>query len=121
MTPIDIDFDVYKQLTLLRNSETDTYNDVVRRLLKLPSKSPESSESSQDWVSKGYRFPEGTEFRAEFNGSEYFASIKDGKLTFNGKIFGSFSGAAKEVTGGQRNGWDFWEQRQPGGRWRKLY
>lgn len=34
---IDIDFDVYKALTILRQSETDTYNHVLRRLLGLPT------------------------------------------------------------------------------------
>lgn len=33
---IDIDFDVFKALTALRQSEVDSYNAVIRRLLKLP-------------------------------------------------------------------------------------
>ena len=34
---IDIDFDVFKALTALRHSESDSYNAVIRRLLSLPS------------------------------------------------------------------------------------
>jgi hypothetical protein len=34
---IDIDFEVYKALTALRGSESDSYNAVIRRLLGLPS------------------------------------------------------------------------------------
>ena len=34
---IDIDFEVFKALTALRQSESDSYNAVVRRLLELPS------------------------------------------------------------------------------------
>jgi len=31
---IDIDFDVFKALTILREGEGDSYNSVLRRLLK---------------------------------------------------------------------------------------
>lgn len=34
---IEIDFDVFKALTLLRQSEGDSYNSVLHRLLNLPS------------------------------------------------------------------------------------
>lgn len=34
---IDIDFEVFKALTALRGSESDSYNAVIRRLLGLPS------------------------------------------------------------------------------------
>lgn len=34
---IEIDFDVFKALTALREHEGDTYNAVIRRLLKLPT------------------------------------------------------------------------------------
>ncbi len=124
MTNIEIDFEVYQQLTLQRHSENDSYNNVIRRLLSLPTNSENGhkvGKSTVEWVSKGYRYPEGTEFKAVFNGKEYFAKIDDGKLVYDDDEYKSFSGAAKAVTGGQRNGWDFWQQRQPGGRWRKLY
>lgn len=38
---IDIDFDVFKSLTALRQSETDSYNAVLRRLLKLSTPNAE--------------------------------------------------------------------------------
>ena len=34
---IEIDFEVFKALTALRESESDSYNAVIRRLLKLPN------------------------------------------------------------------------------------
>ena len=34
---IEIDFDVFKELTARRESEADSYNSVLRRLLKLPT------------------------------------------------------------------------------------
>ncbi|MGH6695217.1 hypothetical protein [Sphingopyxis sp.] len=39
---IDIDFDVFKALTALRQSETDSYNAVLRRLLNLSSPNAET-------------------------------------------------------------------------------
>ncbi len=37
MPSIDIDFDIYKELTSLRETEDVTYNDVIRELLELKS------------------------------------------------------------------------------------
>ena len=37
MPTIEIDFDVFKSLTMLREAETNSYNAVIRRLLKLPA------------------------------------------------------------------------------------
>jgi hypothetical protein len=37
---IEIDFDVFKALTALREGESDSYNHVIRRLLKLSPPSP---------------------------------------------------------------------------------
>lgn len=122
MATIDIDFEVFKLLTSLRNSETDSYNDVLRRMLDLPMAETKSSLDTKAWASRGYRFPEGTEFLATFGGRQYLAEIKNGLFTYNGKPQNSFSAAAKEITKGQRNGWDFWTGRAPGTRdFVKLY
>lgn len=117
MATIDTDFDVYKSLTNLRETEDVTYNDVLRRLLKLPPLSVDKVSSKElAWASKGYRFSEGTEFLATYGGRQYLAEIKKGKLMYDGKPYNSLSGAAKEITGGHRNGWDFWMGRAPGSR-----
>jgi hypothetical protein len=42
---IDIDFEVFKKLTALRQSESDSYNAVIRRLLGLPSAANESESA----------------------------------------------------------------------------
>ena len=44
---IDIDFEVFKALTALRQSEADSYNGVIRRLLGLPSSAPPNSAAVQ--------------------------------------------------------------------------
>jgi hypothetical protein len=120
---LDIDFEVYKALTGLRRSENDSYNSVLRRMLKLPESSPVEEQSAKpDFITKGYRFPDGTVLRAAFKGKEYRAEIKDGSISYAGKNYGSFSAAAKAVTSSQRNGWDFWECRLPGSEdWSRLY
>ena len=118
MHTIDVDFDAYKQLTVLRTTEDVSYNDVIRELLGLgPTKTilpSEVANSSDDWVVKGVRFPVSTEFRANHKGQMYVARAEKGALVLNGQRFGSPSKAAGSVTRGSVNGWRFWECRLPG-------
>jgi hypothetical protein len=44
---IEIDFDVFKALTALRKSESDSYNAVIRRLLELPD--PPALNALANW------------------------------------------------------------------------
>jgi hypothetical protein len=118
VTTIDIDFEVYKELTLRRATESVTYNDVLRELLKLGPAINKASRPSAggpgDWTPKGVRFPEGTEFRARYKGQIYLARVEKGALVRDGKRFDSPSAAAKDVTQNFVNGWTFWECRFPG-------
>jgi hypothetical protein len=56
---IDIDFAVFQALTARRKGESDTYNAVLRRVLKLPEQKPlaataiSESASKVDWVVRG--------------------------------------------------------------------
>lgn len=117
MTTIDIDFDVYKALTLRRTTEDMTYNDVLRELLRLGSKREDlrsaAAAGQGDWVSKGVRFPAGTVFRATYKGEQYQGKIESGALVVDGKRFDSPSAAAVAITGNPVNGWTFWECRLP--------
>lgn len=126
MHTIDIDFDVFKKLTSMRETEAMTYNDVLRRLLGLdvPSEihsikevSPPVSASqltSGSWTVKGVTFPAGTEFRASHKGNVILGRVEVGALVVNGKRFESPSAAAGEITGNSVNGWIFWECKKPG-------
>jgi predicted CopG family antitoxin len=119
METIEIDFDVYKILTGRRASEDVTYNDVLRELLGLSSRknteaSIESMHGKDEWVSKGVRFPSGTEFRASYKGQNYFGKVGSGALVVDGKRFISPSAAAVAITGNPVNGWTFWECKLPG-------
>lgn len=132
MASIDVDFDVYKALTVLRQSENDTYNDVVRRLLAstesvlkgaapkaaislpLPSVSASATTSTNAWHTKGVIFPPGTEFRGSYKGKLHFGKVESGALVVNGKRYHSPSAAAVAITGTSVNGRLFWEFKRPG-------
>ncbi len=118
MHSIEVDFEVYKQLTVRRATEHVTYNDVIRELLGL-KKAPANAASPNgvsagDWTAKGVRFPAGTVLRAEYKGRQYAATVEGGALVLNGKRFSSPSAAAVSVTKSPVNGWVFWECRFPG-------
>lgn len=118
MTTIEIDFDVFKELTLRRATESVSYNDVLRELLGMnpkqePAVTPERAASS-GWTTKGVTFPEGTEFRASYKGSTIRGKVQSGLLVVNGSGFDSPSSAAGSVTGTSVNGWIFWECKLPG-------
>ena len=118
MRTIEVDFDVYKALTLRRPNEHVTENDVLRELLRLPPRQQSTalvgSATPGDWVTKGIRFPAGTEFRANYKGQTYLARVDSGALVLNGERFDTPSSAAMSITKNPVNGWTFWECRFPG-------
>jgi hypothetical protein len=93
-------------------------NDVLRQVLGLAnqrtSTTATSSSAPGEWVTKGVRFPAGTEFRATYKGKTYLARAENGALVLNGRRFDSPSAAAMSITGKPVNGWTFWEGRLPG-------
>jgi len=119
MTNIEIDFDVFKELTNRRAAENVTYNDVLRNLLGLePFKAAATSSALESpegsWTTKGVTFPAGTEFRDNYKGKAIFGKVESGFLVINRKRFDSPSAAAVSITGNMVNGWIFWECRLPG-------
>jgi hypothetical protein len=117
MPQIDIDFEVFKELTNRRPAEAVTYNDVVRELLNLPKPASTNSASngSKPWVVSGTSFPAGSEFMTDYKGKTYSGIAKDGKLELSdGYKFTTPSAAAIHVTGSNVNGWRFWKCKLPG-------
>jgi hypothetical protein len=119
MMTIEIDFDVFKELTNRRTTESISYNDVLRKLLDLnPLKASvlisDVTASAGAWTTKGVTFPEGTEFRANYKGRTISGKVESAFLVVNGKRFDSPSAAANSITGNMVNGWIFWECRLPG-------
>lgn len=124
-TSIEIDFEVYKELTLRREAPEMTENDVLREVFDLPEESAASrsdgNSTGKPWVWKGVRFPHGTKFRAEYKGQTYYARAEDGAMVYDGKRFKSPSPAAGAVTGNSVNGWTFWECKFPGSHeWKQM-
>jgi len=126
-TSIEIDFEVYKELTARRDSPEKTENDVIRELLGLEKKqddaneSAKSVESGQPWICKGVQFPHNTKFRADYKGQVYYAEVQNGALVYEGDRYKSPSGVARVITGNSVNGWRFWECKFPGKtRWRSI-
>ncbi len=105
----------------MRNAETDTYNDVLRRLLKLKSGKGGKSRfepNANDWIYKNVTLREGTELRFPYKGTAYKGRIKRGKIELStGERFTSPSAAACAITNTNVNGWRCWEVRHEVGRW----
>jgi hypothetical protein len=132
MRTIEVDFDVFKALTLRRPTESVTENDVLRELLGLSpalrslSAAREASVvvppiDPDSWLSKGVRFPAGTEFRAHYKGETHLARVEKGALVLVGKRYDTPSAAAMAITNSPVNGWTFWECRTPGqSAWRMI-
>lgn len=130
MSSIEIDFEVFKKLTNIRESEEDTYNNVILRLINFYEKGNWDSKETQfknanageisehiysnnDWVIKNVSFPDGTEFRGEHEGSWHFAKVINGALYHDGERYESPSAAASKIRGYSENGWRFWQCKLP--------
>jgi len=112
MLKIEIDFDVWKELTLRLENEQDTYSAVIRRILRLPN-APKKINPGKSWITGGVEFPEGTEFRAMYKKRYYYAKVEAGALVIDGQRFYSPSKAARHITNNSVNGWIFWECKIP--------
>lgn len=127
MQPIDVDFDVFKELTARRKHESHTYNDVIRDLLGLAQRKPGPFETvahalnrgrdGQSFALRGGELPHGTQLRAVYKGKEFRAIIDDGEwLDQERTPQSSPSAAAKNITGTNVNGLRFWHAKRPGDR-----
>lgn len=142
MQQIDIDFEVFKALTVRRRSESHTYNEVIRELLDIDegkavhdpspllqvgldisnSLSQIGTGQSSGISLRGIFLPNGTLLRATHKGTSYRAQIQSGKwINEEGKSFGSPSAAASAITNNNVNGWRFWQAKRPSDtEWRNL-
>jgi hypothetical protein len=59
--------------------------------------------------------------KAKYKGKEFRATLrKDGKIRFNGKLYGSPSGAGRAIIKRACNGWWFWHYKNEKGEWVRL-
>lgn len=129
---VEIDFEVFKALTAQLESESDTYNDAIRRLLGLPDREIEFRPGEMDlpgipaptnalapqgggaWFSNVF-LPNGTIFRSTYKGKTYRAWINQSQWVDQfGNVRTSPSDAASAITGNNVNGWRFWFVKRPG-------
>jgi hypothetical protein len=114
---IDIDFEVFKALTLRRETEAVSYNDVIRQLLGLPAPAAGTGEATptSGYTAAGRFLPNGTALRVRYKGEHYTAEIADGRIRHEtGRTSLSLSAAAKKITKNNVNGLRFWEAKRPG-------
>jgi hypothetical protein len=128
---IEIDFEVFKALTALLESETDTYNEAIRRRLGLPASQAALLPGEIDvpglpapgnalspfaggvWFSSVY-FPNGTVLRATYKGKTYRARVQNSQwIDELGVVRTSPSDAASAITQTNVNGWRFWFAKRP--------
>ena len=134
---IEIDFDVFKALTIRRESENVSCNDVLRDLLGLNSGSAKSpsyakaekplkallaSESLGGYAFRGGFLPNGTKLKALYKNRIYTAEIIDGSwLSEDGVKHGTPSAAVTHITGTATNAGRFWNAKRPGdSEWHRL-
>jgi hypothetical protein len=123
MATIEVDFHVFKELTLRRENEEVTYNDVLRDVLGLPpiTLHDEGASAIGGWEYKGVLLPNGTELKRTYKGKTFSAKVTGNKLMLDGKAMNSPSEAANSVTDTAVNGWTFWKCKFPNSnRWQKL-
>lgn len=132
---IEIDFEVFKELTARRKHEGHTYNDVIRDLLKLP---PTLARKLSDtfapmaqlgggggvrgFALRGGSLPEGTKLKATYKGSEHRAEIRNGRwIDEAGQQHSSPSAAATAISQTNVNGLRFWHAKRPNDeKWSRL-
>ncbi|MEG3145063.1 hypothetical protein U1839_10420 [Sphingomonas sp. RT2P30] len=121
---IDIDFEVYKALTARRQHENHSYNEVLRDLLGIEfgvSGATVDTDSDDGQVKvpalfalRGGGLPDGTELKALYKGTEYRASIRNGRwVDSSGIEHSSPSAAASAISGTNVNGLRFWHAKRP--------
>lgn len=131
---IEIDFEVFKELTARRQTEAHTYNDVLRDVLGLFPANSQPTSLSQSVSGgdamhppaglqlKGLFLPDGSLLRADYKGRRYTAQILGGQwIDSSNNQHTSPSAAAWAITNTNVNGWRFWYAKRPSDQeWRKL-
>lgn len=124
MQQIDVDFEVWKELTVRRKHEGHSYNAVLRDLLGLkPNVSQQLSDAfaplsspgkHKSFVLRDGELVEGTQLRAVYKGTEHTAIIREGRwIAADGAEYGSPSAAASAISGTNVNGLRFWHAKRP--------
>lgn len=107
---VEIDGEVHRQIRQAKKNPSESENDALRRLLRLPA----------SWSKFGVTLPHGTKLRMQRNDQEHICIIDNGKWLVEGRRMNSPSGAAKLVGRTQDGrttewkGWHHWSVKRPG-------
>lgn len=121
---IEIDFEVYKELTVRRSHEGHSYNEVLRDLLGLKAAADaqfsnvlqrlQNPGKNTSFVHRDGELSDGTLLRAVYKGAEHRAVIRDGKwIDETGREHTSPSAAAAAISQTNVNGLRFWYAKRP--------
>jgi hypothetical protein len=125
---IEIDFEVFKELTIRRANENVSYNDVLREVLAIDASAakacPVGSAGTQapsltPNIGGGYAFrggflPNGSKLKALFKNRIYTAEIIDGKwVGEDGVNHATPTAACTHITGTATSYGRFWSVKRP--------
>lgn len=124
MQQIEIDFEVFKELTARRTHEGHSCNDVIRDLLGLPKPIGRivsdtlapllDASGAKGFALRGGSLPEGTKLKAIYKNKEFQAAIRNGRwIDENDQEHSSPSAAATAITNTTVNGLRFWYAKRP--------
>ena len=127
MWEIKIDLPVRKKIMAEWKDSDRSENDVLHRLLHVPSVSSangasESAGRQVMWC-RGGTIPEGTKLRfPSYKGREYKMEVREGKILVEGDMqpYKSPSAAVRSITKNSVDGWKVLEYEAAPGQWRDL-
>jgi hypothetical protein len=126
---IEIDFEVFKALTVRRENENVSYNDVLRGLLgftgvadqasakslsEAPTKAFSSSSEVDGYAYRGGFLPNGTKLKALYKNRVYNAEIVGGNwVNEDGSKHATPTSAASHITKTSTDARRFWSAKRP--------
>jgi hypothetical protein len=112
--PVNFSTDVYAAIWAARLPGEDSEEEILRRILKVPTlPTPKPVQPNKVGFSDprfGIELPEGFEIFRTYKGKEYRAKAIDGKwlLTNTGDTYPSLNQLSRAVSGNVENAWNNW-------------
>ena len=121
MRQISIDVDVYKKIEAMRQSFSETHNQILRRHFGLSPIETGSKGGSEGLYIKGVHLKSGLKLRKRYKGRMIEAVVGDNGIFCEGNVYPSLAMAAREITQTSINAWIWWEYYDDdSGFWQRL-